>query len=48
MPWVIRWKGAEALELLLAVDRQVQRQWGMGAKSRRVAEQALAEVRAKS
>ena len=42
------WKGAEALEVLVAVDRQVQRQWGMGAKSRRVAEQALAEVRAKS
>jgi hypothetical protein len=42
------WKGAEALEVLVAVDRQVQRRWGMGAKSRRVAEQALAEVRAKS
>jgi PASTA domain len=42
------WKGAEALEVLVAVDRQVQRQWGLGAKSRRVAEQALAEVRAKS
>lgn len=41
-------KGAEALEVLIAVDRRVQRQWGMGAKSRRVAEQALAEVRAKS
>ena len=40
--------GAEALETLIAVDRRVQQQWGMGAKSRRVAEQALAEVRAKS
>jgi hypothetical protein len=42
------WKGAEALEVLIAVDRQVQRQWDLGAKSRRVAEQTLAEVRAKS
>ena len=42
------WKGAEALEVLVDVDRRVQRQWGMGAKSRRVARQALAEVRAKS
>jgi PASTA domain len=42
------WKGAEALEVLVDVDRRVQRQWGIGAKSRRVAQQALAEVRAKS
>jgi hypothetical protein len=42
------WKGAEALETLIAVDRRVQRRWGLGAKSRRLAEQALAEVRAKS
>ena len=42
------WQGAEALEILVAVDKRVQRQWGMGAKSRRVAQRALAEVRAKS
>jgi hypothetical protein len=42
------WRGAEALETLVAVDRHAERQWGIGAKSRRVAERALAEVRARS
>jgi len=42
------WRGAEALETLVAVDRKVQRRWGIGSKSRVLAERALAEVRAKS
>ena len=42
------WHGAQALETLVAVDRQVERQWGIGARSRRVAERALVEVKAKS
>jgi PASTA domain-containing protein len=42
------WHGAEALETLIAVDRQVQRRWGIGRRSERVARAALAEVRRKS
>lgn len=42
------WHGAQALETLVAVDRKVEKQWGIGAKSRRVAERALVEVKAKS
>ncbi|MGE5691953.1 MAG: PASTA domain-containing protein [Pseudomonadota bacterium] len=42
------WHGAEALRTLIAVDRRVEAQWGLGAKSRRVAQRALAEVEAKS
>ncbi len=42
------WHGAQALETLLAVDRQVERQWGIGAKSESVAKAALVQVRRKS
>ena len=42
------WHGAEALERLIQVDRRVQRQWGLGAKSEQLARATLAEVRAKS
>jgi hypothetical protein len=42
------WHGAEALEILVRVDRQVQRRWGIGAKSGAAARRALAVVRAKS
>jgi hypothetical protein len=40
------WKGAEALELLIAVDRRAQQAWGIGAKSEATARAALARVRA--
>jgi PASTA domain-containing protein len=42
------WHGAEALQTLIAVDRQVERQWGIGRRSERVARAALAEVRRKA
>jgi hypothetical protein len=42
------WHGAEALEVLVRVDAQVQRRWGIGAKSEAAARHALAVVRAKS
>jgi hypothetical protein len=42
------WHGAEALEILIAVDEKVQRKWGLGSKSERVARAALAEVRKRS
>jgi hypothetical protein len=42
------WKGAEALELLVAVDRRAQRTWGIGKKSEATARAALARVKAKS
>jgi PASTA domain len=42
------WRGAEALEILIRVDELAHRQWGVGAKSRLLAERALAEVRSKS
>jgi PASTA domain-containing protein len=42
------WRGAEALKTLIAVDRRAQSRWGIGAKSAGVAEQALAEVQARS
>jgi hypothetical protein len=42
------WGGVEALERLVALDRRVEQQWGIGARSRRVAAQALAEVRRRS
>jgi hypothetical protein len=35
------WHGAEALETLLAVDRKVEGEWGVGTKSAVVAQQAL-------
>jgi hypothetical protein len=41
-------RGAEALELLIAVDRRAQRAWGVGAKSEATARAALARVRAAS
>jgi hypothetical protein len=37
--------GAQALETLIRVDEQVQRQWGIGGKSETVARAALAKVR---
>jgi hypothetical protein len=40
--------GAEALETLIAVDRQVDRRWGIGAKSEAVARAALLQVRRRS
>lgn len=42
------WRGADALEILLRVDRRAERVWGVGARSRVAAEQALREVRAQS
>jgi len=42
------WRGAEALQLLIAVDRRAQRLWGYGAKSESVARAALERVKAKS
>jgi hypothetical protein len=42
------WRGAEALQTLVAVDRTVERRWGIGSRSRALAERALAEVRARS
>jgi PASTA domain len=41
------WHGAEAVEILIRVDEQVQRSWGIGAKSEAAARRALAAVRAK-
>jgi len=40
--------GAQALETLIRVDEQVQRQWGIGRKSRAVARAALAKVHRKA
>jgi PASTA domain len=42
------WRGAEALQTLVAVDQRTQSLWGIGAKSGLVAQQALDEVRAKA
>lgn len=42
------WHGAEALEILVQVDRRVEQLWGVGSKSRALAEQTLAEVRSRS
>jgi hypothetical protein len=42
------WHGAQALETLVAVDQQVERQWGIGGKSQAVAKAALAQVRRRS
>ena len=39
------WHGAEALDLLIRVDRRVESQWGIGYRSEAVARGALAEVR---
>lgn len=42
------WRGAEALQTLVAADRRAQQLWGIGAKSESLAQQALDEVRAKA
>ena len=42
------WRGAQALEILIRVDEQVQRRWNIGSKSEAAARRALAAVRAKS
>lgn len=42
------WRGAEALEILVAVDRRVRSLWGIGSESETVARNALAEVRQRS
>jgi hypothetical protein len=42
------WRGSQALETLIRVDEQVQRQWKIGSKSEAAARRALAAVRAKS
>jgi hypothetical protein len=42
------WHGAQALETLIAVDQQLERQWGIGGKSQAVARAALAQVRSRS
>ena len=42
------WRGSDALQTLIAVDRRTQSLWGIGAASESVAQQALAEVRAKA
>ncbi len=39
------WHGAEALQTLIRVDRQVERTWGIGGRSEAVARAALARVR---
>jgi hypothetical protein len=40
--------GEAALRLLVAVDRKVETRWGVGSRSRAVAEQAVAQVRERS
>jgi len=42
------WHGAQALQILIRVDEQVQRRWEIGVKSEADARRALAVVRAKS
>jgi PASTA domain len=42
------WRGADALQTLIAVDRRTQSLWGIGATSASAAQQALDEVRAKA
>jgi hypothetical protein len=42
------WHGAQALRILIRVDEQVQRRWGIGGKSEAAARRALANVRAKT
>jgi hypothetical protein len=39
------WHGAQALQTLIAVDQQLERQWGIGGKSQAVARAALVQVR---
>ncbi len=40
--------GAQALRTLIAVDERVQRLWGVGAQSERIARRTLAEVKTRS
>lgn len=42
------WHGAQALRILIKVDRRAQALWGVGSKSEAVAAGALAEVEARS
>jgi PASTA domain len=42
------WHGEQALQTLISVDHQVERQWKMGHRSEAVARTALAEVRART
>ena len=42
------WHGAQALQTLIAVDKQAQAQWGVGAKSEAAAAAALSYVEARS
>jgi hypothetical protein len=42
------WRGADALETLVAVDHRAQSVWGIGAKSARIAAQALSDVQARA
>jgi hypothetical protein len=42
------WRGADALQTLVAADRRAQQLWGIGAKSAAVAEQALSDVRGRA
>jgi hypothetical protein len=42
------WRGADALRILIAVDRRVVREWGVGNKSELAARRALAVVEAKT
>lgn len=42
------WHGAEALRALVTVDARTEAVWGIGGKSRALAQQALAEVEARS
>jgi hypothetical protein len=42
------WHGAQALQTLIAVDRRIERMWGIGHRSERVARRALRDVERKS
>ncbi len=42
------WHGAQALHTLLAVDDRAWALWGIGDRSKAIAQQALAEVEARS
>jgi hypothetical protein len=42
------WHGAQALRILIGVDRRTETLWGIGAKSRLLAQNALAEVEART
>jgi PASTA domain-containing protein len=42
------WHGAEALQILVDVDRRTEAAWGVGSESETVAQDALAQVRAET